>query len=137
MIGGAALLVAPSFLPARAAAPVRSASETPESLAETILQSSCMPPITPQYRRDGEPVIDGGIIDNAPVDLLGDCDSKLVLLSRRYDRLPHAPGVRYVQPSEPVPVALWDYASPSLIQKTFDLGRRDGELFCAQAARLH
>ncbi len=96
-----------------------------------------MPPNTPQYRRDGEPVIDGGIIDNAPVDLLGDCDSKLVLLSRRYDRLPHAPGVRYVQPSEPVPVALWDYASPKLNQQTFDLGRRDGELFCKQAARLH
>ncbi len=103
--------------------------ETPEQLADLILQSSCMPPITPRYRRDGEPVVDGGVLDGAPASLVDDCDSTLVLLTRRYPVLPRAPKRRYVQPSEPVPVSLWDYTSPRLIDQTFDLGRRDGERF--------
>lgn len=117
----------------RARTVVASDSETPGQLADTILQSSCMPPITPQYYRDGEPVIDGGIIDSAPIDLVADCDSTLVLLSRRYERLPAStPRLHYEQPSQPVPIALWDYASPRLVERTFDLGRRDGERYAGR-----
>ncbi|HSV96461.1 MAG TPA: patatin-like phospholipase family protein, partial [Spirochaetota bacterium] len=35
----------------------------------------------------------------------------------------------YVQPSQPSPIAKWDYTSPRGIQEVFDLGRRDGEYF--------
>ena len=42
--------------------------------------------------------------------------------------LPNVPGREYVQPSEPIPVQMWDYASPDLITQTYDMGRRDGEV---------
>jgi predicted acylesterase/phospholipase RssA len=108
-----------------------SSCRTPEELADLILHSSCTPPVTPLFRRDGRPVIDGGIVDNVPVEVVADATEVLVLLTRRYppERIPRVPGRLYVQPSEPVPISKWDYTSPRLIEQTFDLGRRDGDAF--------
>jgi len=105
------------------------------ALTELILQSSCTPPLLPRYRRDGRLVLDGGLIDNAPADFVGDARSTLVLLTRDYPggRIPSRPGRTYAAPSEPIAIVKWDYTSPDLIQQTFDLGRRDGEAF----ARRH
>jgi predicted acylesterase/phospholipase RssA len=108
--------------------------QTPEQLADLILHSSCMPPLMPMYRRDGRHVIDGGIIDGTPIAGVGvgEDTPTLVLLSRRIrGTLPVHADRLYVQPSVPVPIAMWDYASPRLIERTFDLGRRDGEAFAA------
>jgi predicted acylesterase/phospholipase RssA len=107
---------------------------TTDELADLILQSSCMPPLTPLYRRGGEVVVDGGIIDSAPVDLIDDCETQLVLLTRQHPVLRQTARRRYIQPSEPIPVPMWDYASPELITRTWDLGRRDGEAY-VRAAR--
>lgn len=102
---------------------------SPEELADLILHSSCMPPLTPAFRRAGGAIIDGALLDAAPADLVDDFDHTLVLLSRRYARLPAHPRRHYVMPSEDPPIAMWDYASPRLVQRAFDLGRRDGERF--------
>jgi predicted acylesterase/phospholipase RssA len=104
---------------------------TGHELADLILQSSCTPPLTPLYRRDGRVVLDGGVVDNVPVEAVGDARNALVLLSRHYEAasLPRVPGRTYVQPSRPVPIEKWDYTSPDLVQQTWDLGRRDGEAF--------
>ena len=104
---------------------------TPEELADLILHSSCMPPLTPAFRRAGAPVIDGALLDAAPAHLVDDHTRTLVLLSRRYRRLPAHPRREYVMPSEDPPIAMWDYASPTLVQRAFDLGRRDGERFAS------
>jgi predicted acylesterase/phospholipase RssA len=103
---------------------------TPEALADLILASSCTPPFTPALLHGGQPALDAGVADNAPVDALADVPGPmLVLLARRYRALPvHADRV-YVQPSEPLPVWSWDYTSPGGLQETFDIGRRDGRHF--------
>lgn len=108
-----------------------SSCATPDDLADLILHSSCTPPLTPLFRRAGRVVVDGGIVDNVPAELLDDCERTLVLLTRRHapEALPRSPRRTYVQPSRPVPVAMWDYANPAAIQATFDLGRRDAEAF--------
>jgi predicted acylesterase/phospholipase RssA len=108
---------------------------TPEALADLVLASSCTPPFTPLLRHRGEPALDGGIADNVPVRALGEAGGRtLVLLARRYDRLPaHASRV-YVQPSRDVPVASWDYTNPAGLQAAYDLGRRDGEAFARKIA---
>lgn len=111
--------------------------ESPQALADLILQSSCMPPLTSVQRRDGNIVVDGAVIDPAPASLLSDAPSTLVLLTGRYADLPQQPGRLYVQPSQPVPIAMWDYASPELVQAAFDLGRRDGDAFVRDAAPRH
>jgi hypothetical protein len=110
-----------------------SACRTPEALADLILQSSCIPPLTSVQKRNGTVVVDGAVIDCAPADLLTDEQSVLVLLSRQYAHVPRRPGRVYVQPSRPVPIAMWDYASPARVHEAFDLGRRDGEAFADSA----
>lgn len=102
-------------------------------LADLILQASCTPPITPLYRRDGGIVLDGGLVDNVPVEAVEGTGNTLVLLSRPYrdEEIPIVAGRTYVQPSRPTPVAKWDYTSPDLVQQTYDLGRQDGERFVA------
>lgn len=87
---------------------------TADELVDLILASSRTPPMTRLLRWNGRPVLDGGVIDNVPVCALdGNAGETLVLLSRRYQRLPTVPGRSYLQPSQPVPIAAWDYTSPS------------------------
>lgn len=114
--------------------PVRDC-QTETELADLIMQSSCLPPLIPLYRRGGAVVVDGAIVDGALVEAVADHASTLVLLSRPHAVLPTHPGRTYVQPSQPPPIAMWDYASPERIGPTFDLGRRDGEAFVASGRR--
>ena len=103
--------------------------ETPGELADLILQSSCLPPLMPMLRRGGLPVVDGAVIDSAPVHLVDHEPNTLVLLTHHADQIRQAPGVTYVRPSRPVPIELWDYAHPERVQATYDLGREDGASF--------
>jgi len=111
---------------------------TPEELADLIMHSSCTPPITPVYRRGARGVLDGGLIDSAPVETIPmPAPPTLVLLTKQFPdaQVPRVPGRFYVQPSEPIPIHKWDYTSPARVQATYDLGRRDGEHFAAASLR--
>jgi predicted acylesterase/phospholipase RssA len=107
---------------------------TPTELVELILQSSCMPPMLPLYRRDDHPVVDGGVIETVPVDAASPARTMLVLLTGQHAAatLPSVPGRTYVQPSRPLTVSTWDYTSPEGVQDAYDLGRRDGERWLVQ-----
>ncbi len=102
-------------------------------LVDLLVAASCMPPFAPIELVDGEPCVDGELIDRIPVGTVADVPGQtLVLMARRYPSL--APvfardGLLYVQPSETLAVSGWDYTSAARFQKTFDLGRRDGEAF--------
>src|SRR5499426_466771 len=102
---------------------------TADALADLILASSCTPPFTPLLTHGGRLALDGGIADNVPVGAVDAGGATLVMLTRRYRRLPRNPLRVYVQPSAPVPVSAWDYTDPDGLQAAFDLGRRDGERF--------
>ncbi|TAM03320.1 MAG: patatin-like phospholipase family protein [Paraburkholderia sp.] len=115
------------------------ACESVEDLADLILQSSCTPPFTPVLRRNGRPVLDGGMVDNVPVDALDAAPGTvLVMVTRLYPRpqmfvVSHGVQQRvYVQPSAKVPISSWDYTSPRQMQQAYDLGRFDGERFLAR-----
>jgi predicted acylesterase/phospholipase RssA len=112
--------------------------ERPEDVAEAVLHSSCTPPFTPLYFRDQRPVIDGSIVDATSLPALlepgpnikpiqEDIPTTLILLTRPYGKLPHVPGRLYVQPSEAVRIAKFDYTNPAGVQRAYDLGRRDAE----------
>ncbi len=113
---------------------------TPEEVADLILQSSCTPPFTAVYRRGERLVLDGCLVDSAPVEALDALDlPTLVLLTRLYPprAIPHDDERTYVQPSQRIRVDTWDYTSPHAIQATYDLGRRDGESFVAALRTRH
>lgn len=110
---------------------------TPEDVADLVLQSSCSPPFTPVFRRDSRAVLDGGLIDNVPVEAVGDNTPTLVLLTRCYPEhlIPTVAGRTYVQPSRPIQIRKWDYTDPQGMQTAFDLGRRDAERFVESRTR--
>lgn len=109
---------------------------SPEQLADLLLQSASTPPFTPVLRRDGRPVLDGGLVDNVPVDALDAAPGNvLVLVTRLYPRprrfVLEQGGQRrlYLQPSRRVPISSWDYTRPEAMTHAYELGRRDGETF--------
>lgn len=105
---------------------------TPGALADLIIASSCVPPLTPQARRNGVALLDGSLVSNVPIEgVAQNSGETLVLLTRCFRKLPSVPGRTYVQPSQPIPVGAWDYTNEVALQRAFDLGRRDGERFCA------
>lgn len=104
---------------------------TPEELADLIIASSCVPPLTPQSRRNGMAIFDGGLVSNVPTEGVTEKNGQtLVLLTRPFSSLPSISGHTYVQPSQPIPVRVWDYTNHAALQATFDQGRRDGDMFC-------
>ena len=108
---------------------------TPAELADLIIASSCVPPLTPQARRNGRAIFDGGLVSNVPTEGAPHKEGRtLVLLTRQFPALPATARHTYVQPSTPIPVGAWDYTNQAGLQATFDLGRRDAEKFCASAA---
>lgn len=103
-----------------------------EELKELIIATSCTPPILPVMCRGGEPVLDGGLVDNVPLAALHPEDRPaLILLSRRYDpaQLRGHEGLTYLQPSRPVASAKWDYTNPDALRRTKELGWEDGRRF--------
>jgi predicted acylesterase/phospholipase RssA len=108
---------------------------TPAALADLIIASSCVPPLTPLARRNGLPLFDGGLVNNVPTDHASQHGGDtLILLTRQFARVPKVAGHTYVQPSVAIPVGAWDYTNRADLQSTYDLGRRDGDAFCASIA---
>lgn len=102
-------------------------------LVDLLVASSCTPPFTPVELIDGLPCVDGGLLDEVPISAVADVPGQtLVLTTRRYKGF--APvfvrdGRLYVQPSEKVAASGAGCTSSAKYQKTYDLGRRDGEQF--------
>ncbi len=109
-----------------------------DDLVSLLVASSCTPPFTPIEYRNGRPTLDGGLVDNVPVDTVEKGRSTLVLVTRRYPKRPMVfvhKGRLYVQPSRKVPVSSWDYTDPAGMALTYQQGRGDGELFLTDWAR--
>jgi predicted acylesterase/phospholipase RssA len=123
---GRALGFAPRVFDARAC-------ETPEALADLVLASSATPPFTPVGSIAGEPLLDGGVIDNAPAfvaETVPAVRRNLVLLTRAYpaSSVGHRGERLYLAPSRPVPVERWDYTRPDLVDATIAQGEEEATL---------
>ena len=105
---------------------------TAEAVTELVLASSATPPFTPVGTVGGRPVLDGGLVDNAPA-FVAEAERRwrrhLVVLTRPYpaSSVGHRGNRWYLCPSEPVPADRWDYTRPERIAATIALGVRDGE----------
>ncbi|MFE8070909.1 patatin-like phospholipase family protein [Marinobacteraceae bacterium S3BR75-40.1] len=107
--------------------------DSPQALEDLILASSCTPPFTRLARINGRVALDGGLVDNVPVAGLNDPEAPtLVLLTRPYKRVPESPQRLYLRPSQPVPVAAWDYTDADGVRATLAQGEADGEAFLRQ-----
>ena len=107
----------------------------PVELAAAVAASAGVPPFMPMITIGGAPGFDGGLVDNVPVAPLEPIERAggrtLVLLTRRYRRIPQVKGRTYVQPSRPVRVKQFDVTNPDGIRDAYALGLEDGAAFAA------
>jgi predicted acylesterase/phospholipase RssA len=105
----------------------------PASLVAALMASASVPPFMPVGLVGGMAALDGGLVDNVPVEPLQAVEARgaktLVILSRRYKSFPHVPGRLYVQPNAPVPVGQFDITNPTGIRRAYEMGLADGETF--------
>jgi predicted acylesterase/phospholipase RssA len=105
----------------------------PADLVAALMASASVPPFMPVGRVGGLAALDGGLVDNVPVEPLQAVEARggktLVILSRRYRAFPPVPGRLYVQPSRPVPVGQFDITNGPGIRGAYELGLADGETF--------
>jgi hypothetical protein len=129
--GGRALGFTPEYLSLRCLA-------TPADLVAALLASASVPPFMPVGRVGGLAALDGGLVDNVPVEPLRAVEARgsrtLVVLSRLYKSHPQVPGRLYVQPSRPVPVGQFDITNPNGILEAYEMGLSDGEAFASRLA---
>lgn len=104
-------------------------------LHELIVASGGVPPFMPVMMIGDRPAFDGGLVDNVPIAPLEAVEREggrtLVLLTRRYRKIPEVPGRTYVQPSEPIPIKQFDIRNADGFRLAYELGRKDGKTFAA------
>jgi predicted acylesterase/phospholipase RssA len=102
------------------------------------MASASVPPFMPVGRIGGLAALDGGLVDNVPVEPLLPVEARggktLVILSRLYRAVPSVKGRTYVQPSRPVPVGQFDITNPAGIRQAYEMGLKDGEAFAKGVA---
>lgn len=117
---------------------VRSLSD-PQLMRDTLIASGGVPPFMPVTLVGGSPAFDGGLVDNVPIEPLTEIEAEggrtLVLLTRRYKKIPQIRNRTYVQPSEKINVSQFDITNPDGIRRAFELGRADGEKFARSIRR--
>lgn len=108
------------------------ACASPEILADLIIASSSTPPFTAVGNVSGRRLLDGGIIDTAPVfltDSVPGVRRKVVFMTN--PRPPHAadagPDLFFAAPETPLNVNTWDVTRPELIEETIRRGEQDAE----------
>lgn len=130
--GGRALGFTADFVPVSRLA-------SPEELVGALIATASVPPIMPVGLVGGLPALDGGLVDNVPVEPLVEVEARggrtLVLLTRRYRRHPQVRGRTYVQPSRRIAVGQFDLTRPQAIAEAYALGLSDGAAFAESMSR--
>jgi predicted acylesterase/phospholipase RssA len=104
-------------------------------LVAALMASASVPPFMPVGLVGGTAALDGGLVDNVPVEPLAAVEARggrtLVLLTRRYKMLPDIPHRTYVQPTHPIPIGQFDITRPEAIRTAYEMGMADGAAFAA------
>ncbi|MGR3465765.1 patatin-like phospholipase family protein [Limimaricola sp.] len=100
-------------------------------LVDLVCAAAVIPPVFEPPDWDGRPVVDGGMADQAPMPEPDEGET-LVLLTRRYRKLPQVPGRRYVMPSDETPADKIDFTDPDKLRRTWEQGAQDAKAFCSE-----
>jgi predicted acylesterase/phospholipase RssA len=106
--------------------------ETVEELRLAILASGTVPPFMPRIMFQGKPALDGGLVDNPPVNLLRETESKggrTLVLATRAGQSVYTDQRITLYPSTPILVNKFSITDGEGVRKAYELGLRDGEAF--------
>lgn len=101
-----------------------------EETQALLVASAAAPPFMNARLLHGEFALDGGYVDNAPVEeqTSAQCQRTLVLLTRHYPKLPTLftwNERAYWQPGCKIPVSTWDCTAKTDVKRAFEMGRQD------------
>lgn len=100
-------------------------------LVDLICAAATIPPVFDVPEWQDCRVLDGGMLDKAPMPQ--ECEGEtLVLLTSRYRRCPQLPNRTYVQPSSEVAADKIDFADAGKVTRTWEQGVRDGKAWLAE-----
>lgn len=100
-------------------------------LAKLVCKAATIPPVFDLKTHRGQPIIDAGTLDNAPVPD-GDAGNTLILLTRSYRNLPEVAGRTYLFPSSGTAADKIDFTDAEALGDAYSQGRRDIEGLLAQ-----
>ncbi|NNC52144.1 MAG: patatin-like phospholipase family protein [Erythrobacter sp.] len=100
-------------------------------LVDLICAAATIPPVFTVREWNGTRVLDGGMLDKAPLPS-PDEGRTLVLLSSRYRNLPRDDRRVYVQPSSAVAADKIDFADSDKVKHTWEQGERDAQCWLVE-----
>lgn len=100
-------------------------------LVDLICAAATIPPVFEVHEWQGCQVLDGGMLDKAPLPR-ENVGETLVLLTSRYRNCPDVLGRTYVQPSREVAADKIDFADAGKVGRTWNQGVRDGKAWLAK-----
>lgn len=100
-------------------------------LVDLMMAAVTIPPIFRTRKWNGQPVVDGGMADQAPMPD-PDRGRSLILLTRPYREIPDRADRVYVAPTGDLPADKLDFTDPDNLRRTWDHGRRDGQRFLSE-----
>jgi predicted acylesterase/phospholipase RssA len=107
--------------------------ETPAELVDALMGTAAVPPFMPVGRVNGRPALDGGLVDNPPVDRIAEVEATggrtLVLTTRAGRSMPPVEGRTVARPSVPILTSRFAVTDAGAIRAAYELGVRDGEAF--------
>lgn len=109
------------------------ALETREALVDALMGTATVPPFMPVGLVNGRPALDGGLVDNPPVDRIAEVEKAggrtLVLTTRAGKPMPEVANRTVVRPSVPIVSSRFAVTDAAAIRAAYELGVRDGEAF--------
>lgn len=100
-------------------------------LIDLICAAATIPPVFDIPNWDRTQVLDGGMMDKAPMPEPDEGDT-LILLTRRYRNPPRIPGRSYRMPSKEVAADKIDFTDRTKIDRTWEQGRKDAKTWLEQ-----
>ena len=107
--------------------------ESREELVDALMGTATVPPFMPVGLVNGRPALDGGLVDNPPVDRIAAVEKAggrtLVLTTRAGRPMPVVENRTVVRPSVPILTSRFAVTDAEAIRAAYELGLRDGEAF--------
>lgn len=105
----------------------------PAELVAALMGTAAVPPFMPVGLVNGRPALDGGLVDNPPVDRIAEVEAQggrtLVLTTRAGRSMAEVENRTVVRPSVPILSSRFAVTDGEAIRAAYELGVRDGEAF--------
>lgn len=108
------------------------AMQRPAELVDALMATSSVPPFMPIGHVGGMTALDGGLVDNPPLEKLGEAEwrgQKTLVLASRAIAPPPTPLRTVVRPSAPIGIDRFSTTDADGIRKAYELGLKDGAAF--------